>query len=89
MIGTSFWETININIGSPQASSQSTTICIILIADIGAWSEAYISGYRDDTKAAVSNEDYNLMIQSCEKEISNILKYMAINRLAPNEEKRT
>ena len=87
MIGTSFSETININIGSPQGAILSTTICIILIADIGEWSEAYISGYADDTTTAVSNEDYNLMIQSCEKEASNILKYMAINRLAANEEK--
>ena len=87
MIGTSFSETININIGSPQGAILSTTIFIILIADIGDWSEAYISGYADDTTTAVSNEDYNLMIQSCEKEASNILRYMAINRLAADEEK--
>ena len=44
-------------VGSPQGAILSTTIFIILVADVGLWSKSNITSYADDTTASLSNTD--------------------------------
>ena len=73
--------------GSPQGAVLSPTCFLILIADIGLWSNSEIFGYADDTSATLSENDLEILIKSSEEEAQKILDYMAINRLKANDDK--
>ena len=87
MIGSQFSTPQLLNVGSPQGAILSPTIFIILVADIGLWSSAFVSGYADDTTATVHDEDLEKVVEKCEREADNILRYMSINRLKANPSK--
>ena len=86
-IGACLSEKIKLNVGSPQGAILSPTIFIILIADIGLWSNSTIFGYADDTTATQTNEDIDVLVVECETEAKKIIDYMSVNRLAANDDK--
>ena len=75
------------SVGSPQGAVLSPTCFLILIADIGLWSNSEIFGYADDTSSTLAENDMEVLIKSCEEEAQKILDYMAINRLKANDDK--
>ena len=87
MIGATISDQITTNLGSPQGAIISTTIFIILIADISLWSESLINSYADDTTSTVSGHDFEELKHMCEKEAQNILDFMAVNKLKSNDDK--
>lgn len=87
MIGCSISNVIETNTGSPQGAVLSSTIFIILIADIEEWTNSSLNGYTDDTTSSVYDEDLEILKQKCEEEATKILKFMSINKLAANPEK--
>ena len=74
-------------VGSPQGAILSTTIFIILVADVGLWSKSNITSYADDTTASLSNTDIENLVKECEDEATCILNFMSANRLAANTDK--
>ena len=87
MIGATLSDPVTTNLGSPQGAIISTTIFIILIADISLWTESLVLSYADDTTATVSGFNFEELKKMCEKEAQNILDYMATNELKANDDK--
>ena len=69
---------VTINVGSPQGAILSPTIFIILISDIGLYSDSTIFGYADDTTSTVSGTDIPMLVAKCEEEAKKIIDYMSI-----------
>ena len=66
----------------------SHTIFIILLADIELWCPgAELCGYADDTTCTVYDTNINNLQDKCEEKVNQLLTYMAINRLAANDDK--
>ena len=66
----------------------SHTIFIILLADIELWCPgAKLCGYADDTTCTVYDTNINNLQNKCEEKVNQLLTYMAINRLAANDDK--
>ena len=65
----------------------SPTIFLTLIADMELWTGAQLHGYADDTSCTSSNASMEEVINSCESNVNNLLNYMAVNKLAANDEK--
>ena len=87
IVGASLSEECQLSIGSPQGAILSTSIFIILVADVGLWSKSVITSYADDTTASLSNADIGQLVKECEEEADKILKFMSANRLAANSDK--
>ena len=81
-------EPIDLRVGSPQGSILSPTLFIILLADIELWCPgAELCGYADDTTCTVYDTNINNLQDKCEEKVNQLLTYMAINRLAANDDK--
>ena len=66
----------------------SPTLFIILLADIELWCPgAELCGYADDTTCTVYDTNINNLQDKCEEKVNQLLTYMAINRLAANDDK--
>ena len=76
-----------LTVGSPQGAILSPTIFIILISDVGLWTDATVFGYADDTTSTISGTDLDLLKTRCEEEASKIIEYMSANKLAANCDK--
>ena len=87
MVGASLSEPVTTSVGSPQGAVLSPTCFLILIADIGLWSNSKIFGYADDTSATLADNNMEVLIKSTEEEAQKILNVMAINRLKANDDK--
>ena len=81
-------EVRGLHFGSPQGSILSPLLFIILTADIDLWIQhAHLSTYADDTTAYISCNKQERLIELLEIEASNILNYMAANKLVANPNK--
>ena len=81
-------EPIELLLGSPQGSILSPTLFIILIADMELHCpNAELLGYADDTSCTVAVKHIKDLKEECEENVNSLLKYMAINKLACNEDK--
>ena len=79
---------LTIVIGAPQGSCLSPIFFIILLADISDWTiNALIEGFADDISATVIEDSTNKVISNLEKDATNILKFMASNKLIANDSK--
>ena len=87
MVEDAISEPLTINVGSPQGAILSPTIFIILISDIGLYTDSTIFGYADDTTSTVSGNDIPMLVAKCEEEAKKIIDYMSINRLKANDDK--
>ena len=87
VIGATISDQITTNIGSPQGAIISTTIFIVLVADIGLWSHSIIHSYADDTTSSLSGENFEELKKMCELEALKILDFMAVNHLKANDDK--
>ena len=88
MVGSTMSEPIDLRVGSPQGSILSPTLFIILLADIELWCPgAELCGYADDTTCTVYDTNINSLQDKCEEKVNQLLTYMAINRLAANDDK--
>ena len=88
MIGGSLSKPVELQIGSPQGSILSPTLFIILIADMELYCpNAVLSGYADDTSCTVAVQNIEELKEECETSVNNLLQYMAINKLACNDDK--
>ena len=87
MIGPVMSEECQLTVGSPQGAILSPTIFIILIADVGLWTEATVFGYADDTTSTINGTDLDELAKKCEAEARKIITYMSANKLAANEDK--
>ena len=87
MIGASASEVCQLSVGSPQGAILSPSIFIILVSDVGLWSEATLLGYADDTTSTVSGKDLNELTKKCEVEAKKVITYMSANKLAANDDK--
>ena len=88
MVGSTLSDPITLKVGSPQGSIISPTIFIILLSDIELWCPgAELCGYADDTTCTVYDTDTNKLQDKCEQKVNELLTYMAINRLAANDDK--
>ena len=66
----------------------SPTIFIILLSDIELWCPgATHCGYADDTSVTIVDKDMSTLKTSCEEKVNELLTYMAINKLAANDDK--
>ena len=57
------------------------------MSDVSLWSKASITSYADDTTASISNKNLAVLVEDCEEEAANIIKFMSANRLAANSDK--
>ena len=88
MIGSTMSEAVELALGSPQGSILSPSIFLILISDMELYCPgAQICSYADDTSVTISVKNSEDLQTECEKEVNNILKYMAINKLSCNDDK--
>ena len=87
MIGASKSKECQLNIGSPQGAILSPTIFIILIADVGLWTNATVYGYADDTTTTVSGNNLGHLTQKCQEEASKLITFMSANKLSANDDK--
>ena len=87
MIGANMSKECELKVGSPQGAILSPTIFIILVSDVGLWSNATIYGYADDTTSTLSGTDMTLLVKKCEEEANKIINYMSVNKLAANCDK--
>ena len=87
IVGASLSEECHLTVGSPQGAILSTSIFIILVSVVGLWSKASITSYADDTTASISNKNLAVLVEDCEEEAENIIKFMSANRLAANSDK--
>ena len=87
MVEDAISEPLTINVGSPQGAILSPTIFIILISDIGLYTDSTIFGYADDTTSTISGNDIPMLVAKCEEEAKKIIDYMSINRLKANDDK--
>ena len=61
---------------------------LILISDIELWCQgSAICGYADDTSVTVVNENLETLKEECEKSVNDLFTFMAINKLAVNDDK--
>ena len=66
----------------------SPTIFIILLSDIELWCPgATLCGYADDTSVTIIDKDMDKLKTTCEEKVNELLTYMAINKLAANDDK--
>ena len=66
----------------------SPTIFLILVADIEQWAEgAKLCGYADDTSCTVVETNLDDLKKKCEENVNNLLTFMAVNKLAANDDK--
>ena len=87
MIGSTISEPVTLTVGSPQGAILSPTIFILLVADIELWTEAVVCGYADDTSCTDSDKNIANIKNKCENSVKGLLDYMAVNRLAANDDK--
>ena len=88
MIGSTLSEQTTLKVGSPQGSILSPTIFIILLSDIELWCPgATLCGYADDTSVTIIDKDMDKLKTTCEEKVNELLTYMAINKLAANDDK--
>ena len=88
MIGSTLSDSMELLLGSPQGSILSPTLFIILISDIELYCpKAVLSGYADDTSCTVAVNNIEDLKEECEANVNSLLKYMAINKLACNDDK--
>ena len=87
MIGSTISEPITLTVGSPQGAILSSTIFILLVSDIELWTEAVVCGYADDTSCTDSDKNIDAIKPKCEQSVKGLLDYMAVNRLAANDDK--
>ena len=87
MIGSTISEPVNLTVGSPQGAILSPTIFILLVSDIELWTKATVCGYADDTSCTDSDKDIDAIKPKCEESVKGLLDYMAVNRLAANDDK--
>ena len=64
---------VTTNVGSPQGAVLSTTMFIIMVADIGLWSKSEIFSYADDTCSTLADSNLELLIQCCEEEAQKFM----------------
>ena len=87
-IGSVISKPVQLNLGSPQGSILSPTIFLILLADIELYCPgATLCSYADDTSCTVAVNKIEELQEECESQASKLLEYMAINRLACNDDK--
>ena len=88
MIGSEISNPITLDLGSPQGAIMSPTIFLILVADIEQWAEgAKLCGYADDTSCTVVETNLDDLKKKCEENVNNLLTFMAVNKLAANDDK--
>ena len=88
MIGSTLSEPIDLTLGSPQGSILSPTLFIIMISDIELYCpNAELLGYADDTSCTIAVKQKDQLKEECERNVNSLLKYMAINKLACNDDK--
>ena len=88
MIGSEISSPITLDLGSPQGAIMSPTIFLILVADIEQWAEgAKLCGYADDTSCTVVDTNLDDLKRKCEENVNNLLTFMAVNKLAANDDK--
>ena len=88
MIGSKLSDPVELTLGSPQGSILSPSIFLILIADMELYcTDATICSYADDTTVTVAVKNMNELREKCEEKVNSLLKYMAINKLACNDDK--
>ena len=51
------------------------------------WTKATVCGYADDTSCTDSDKDIDAIKPKCEESVKGLLDYMAVNRLAANDDK--
>ena len=79
---------VELTLGSPQGSILSPSIFLILISDMELYCpEAQLCSYADDTTVTVSVKNLGDLKEESESNINNLLQYMAINKLACNDDK--
>ena len=87
-IGSAISEPVELNLGSPQGSILSPSIFLILLSDIELYCPgATLCSYADDTTCTVAVKNIEDLKNECEKQVNKLLKYMAVNRLACNDDK--
>ena len=90
MIGSTMSEPVELLLGSPQGSILSPSLFLVLISDIELYCpNAVLSGYADDTSCTIAVKNTEDLKEECEKNVDSLLKYMAINKLACNDDKPT
>ena len=87
MIGSTISDPVTLTVGSPQGAILSSTIFILLVSDIELWTEAVVCGYADDTSCTDSDNHLDAIKAKCEQSVKGLLDYMAVNRLAANDDK--
>ena len=88
MIGSTMSEPVELLLGSPQGSILSPSLFLVLISDIELYCpNAVLSGYADDTSCTIAVKNSEDLKEECEENVNSLLKYMAINKLACNDDK--
>ena len=88
MIGSTMSKEVELTLGSPQGSILSPSIFLILISDMELYCPgAQICSYADDTSITISVKNSEDLQEEVERNVNNVLKYMAINKLSCNDDK--
>ena len=78
----------NIPCGTPQGGILSPFLFLVMIADIQEYIvHSSVEGYADDVNSTTVGETEEEVVKLMEEDAKNMLSYMAINKLAANEQK--
>ena len=68
--------------------SHESSIFLLLISDMELYCPgAQICSYADDTTVTIGVKNMKDLQEECEKNVNQVLKYMAINKLSCNDDK--
>lgn len=87
-VGEKRSEVENLPYGSPQGSSLSPLLFLILISDIDEWVEHLkLVGFADDTSGIVCASSVEELKEKTETDVKNVIGFMSSNLLVINPEK--